>query len=401
MDRKARRGSCRRLVAVVYEVRLFDLLLLYYALFQGMACVTYYSHIPTPCLLMDISAKKVFKVLNPQNVWIPVLLGLGIVFFLFYNDPNVTADNLRLIFDAKPEGVLLSLFTLVLRHVGYAYRLRIIADGQLSWMRCIVIIILWEFASAVTPSVVGGTAVAVFILTMEGLNFGKAMAFVMVTAILDNLFFVLAAPAGMLLAPGQVFPAVEAADLQVGNSLPYFFFISYGLIALYTAIMSYGLFARPRAFKWILLKVTSWGWLNRWKHQASLYGDQIIVASAELKGKKIHYWMLIIGLTLFIWSVRYLTLNTIVASYTTVTFGEHLVIFSRQIIMWIVMLISPTPGSSGTAEYFFIPFFEEYLESYTFISAIFWRMLTYYPYLLLGAIVLPRWVKAVFFKKKA
>ncbi|MEQ9288775.1 MAG: lysylphosphatidylglycerol synthase transmembrane domain-containing protein [Cyclobacteriaceae bacterium] len=348
---------------------------------------------------MDISANKVFKVLNPKNVWIPVVLGIGIVSFLFYQDPNVTADNLRLIFDASPEGVFFSLITLILRHAGYAYRLRVITDQEISWMRCIVIIVLWEFASAVTPSVVGGTAVAVFILTMEGLNFGKALAFVMVTAILDNLFFVVAAPGVMLLAPGQVFPSVEAAELQIGDSLPYFFFISYGLIAIYTLVMSYGLFAQPRAFKWILLKCTSWKWLVKWKHKAGVYGDQIIMASAELKGKKARYWVLISLTTLFIWVSRYITLNSIVTSFAQVSFGEHLVIFSRQVIMWIVMLISPTPGSSGTAEYFFIPFFEEYLESYTFISAIFWRMLTYYPYLLLGAIVLPRWVKKVFFKK--
>lgn len=347
---------------------------------------------------MDISTQKVFKVLNPRNVWIPVVLGIGIVSFLFYNDPNVTSDNLRLIFDASEEGVFFSLFTLILRHAGYAYRLRIITDQEISWVRCIMIIVLWEFASAVTPSVVGGTAVAVFILTMEGINFGKALAFVMVTAILDNLFFVVAAPSVMLFAPGQVFPPVEAADLQIGNSLPYFFFISYGLIAIYTVVMSYGLFAQPRAFKWILLKCTSWKWLAKWKQQAGVYGDQIIMASAELKGKKAKYWVLISSITLFIWVSRYITLNSIVTSFAQVSFGEHLVIFSRQVIMWIVMLISPTPGSSGTAEYFFIPFFEEYLESYTFISAIFWRMLTYYPYLLLGAIVLPRWVKQVFFK---
>ncbi|MFY0653634.1 MAG: flippase-like domain-containing protein [Cyclobacteriaceae bacterium] len=349
---------------------------------------------------MEVNAKEVFKVLNPKNVWVPVALGLGIVGFLFYNDPNVTANNLNLIFDANSEGVFLSLITLLFRHAGYAYRLRVISDEKISWIRCIAIIVLWEFASAVTPSVVGGTAVAVFILTMEGLNFGKSIAFVMVTAILDNMFFVVAAPTVMLLAPGQVFPQVEAAELQIGKSLPYFFFISYGLIALYTVIMSYGLFAKPRAFKWILLKLTAIKWLKRWRYQASMYGDQIIMASAELKGKHIKYWVIISLTTIFIWCSRYITLNTIVTAYAEVSLGEHMVIFSRQVIMWIVMLLSPTPGSSGMAEYFFIPFFEEYLGEYTFISAIFWRILTYYPYLILGAIVLPRWIKNRFFKKK-
>ena len=348
---------------------------------------------------MKVDAQEVFKVLNPKNIWIPVLIGLGIVFLLFYYDPNVTIYNLNLIFDAKSSGVMLTLATLAIRHLGYAYRLRIISDKEISWIRCIVIIVLWEFASAVTPSVVGGTAVAIFILTMEGLNFGKSIAFVMVTAILDNMFFVVAAPTVMILASGQVFPEVEAIQLQIGNSLPYFFFISYALIAVYTFIMSYGLFAKPRAFKWILLKLTSLKWSKKWRMKASEYGDQIITASSELMGKSSKYWIPISLVTIVIWCSRYLTLNTIASAFSYVSMGDHLMIFSRQVIMWIVMLISPTPGSSGTAEYFFIPFFQEYLNEYTFISAIFWRSVTYYPYLLLGALVLPRWLKKVFSNK--
>ena len=348
---------------------------------------------------MDINSKEVFKVLNPRNVWVPIALGLGIVAFLFYNDPNVNYQNLQLVSDADQGGVLLSLLTLVFRHAGYAYRLRVISDQEISWIRCIVIVVLWEFASAVTPSVVGGTAVAVFILLAEGLNFGRSIAFVMVTAILDNLFFVVASPTVMLLAPGTVFPEVEAAKLQIGKSLPYLFFISYALIAVYTLIMSYGLFAKPRAFKWILIKTTSIRWLKKWKLRAAAYGDQIIMASNELRGKNTKYWLLISLATIFIWCSRYITLNTIVTAFAEVSVSDHIVMFSRQVIMWIIMLISPTPGSSGTAEYFFLPFYEEYLGEYTFISAIFWRALTYYPYLLLGAIVLPRWIKNRFFNK--
>ena len=37
---------------------------------------------------------KIFKTLNPNKVWIPVLFGLGIVAYLFYSDPNVSAENL-------------------------------------------------------------------------------------------------------------------------------------------------------------------------------------------------------------------------------------------------------------------------------------------------------------------
>src|SRR5690606_35051121 len=139
-------------------------------------------------------------------------------------------------------------------------------------------------------------------------------------------------------------------------------------IAVYTLIMSYGLFVRPRAFKWFLLKMTAIKYLRKWRAKANQYGDEIILASSELRGKLAGYWGKIGLATILIWCARYLMLNSLVSSYSIVDMADHMVIFSRQVIMWIVMLISPTPGSSGTAEFFFTQFFAEYLKNYTFIT---------------------------------
>ena len=100
------------------------------------------------------------------------------------------------------------------------------------------------------------------------------------------------------------------------------------------------------------------------------------------------------------WSARYLMLNTLISGFVPLDFFDHVIVFARQVIMWIVMMISPTPGSSGTAEFFYAQFFDQFLGKYTFVTSILWRLLTYYPYLILGAIFLPRWIRQVFFKKK-
>lgn len=349
---------------------------------------------------MELNSEKVSKILNPRKIWIPVLLGLGIVFYLFYSDDTVSSDTFTLIFDANLGSVLFAFLVLFARDAGYAYRIRTLTNQELTWTRSIIVIILWEFASAVTPSVVGGTAVAVFILTAEGIKFGKSMAYVLLTSILDNMFFVLAAPIVMLFTDGVIFPNIAAVDLQVGSSLKFFFIVSYVLIIINIIVMAYGLFVRPRAFKWFLIKVTSIKWLRKWKAQAGVYGDEIMLASTEMKGKKFKYWFLISLATVFVWCARYFMLNTLISAYADLSISDHLLIFSRQIVMWIVMLISPTPGSSGTAEYFFTQFFNEYLGSYTFVSSIFWRLMSYYPYLILGAIFLPKWLSKTVFKKK-
>ena len=261
-------------------------------------------------------------------------------------------------------------------------------------------IILWEFASAVTPSVVGGTAVAMFILNKEGIKMGKAIAYVMVTAILDNLFFVIAAPIILYLAQGYIFPE-KLLESQLGSSsIEAIFWISYGLYASYSLVMAAALFYKPKVFKWILIKIFSLGFLRRWKADAHEYGDQIIEASKQLYGKNYVYWLKIVGATIFVWSSRYLMLNVLISGFVTLDIFDHVIVFARQVIMWIVMMISPTPGSSGTAEYFYSEFFKEFLDIYTFVTSIVWRMFSYYPYLILGAIFLPRWLRQVFFLKK-
>ena len=350
---------------------------------------------------MDISSKKIFKTLNPNKIWIPVLIGVAIVFYLFYSDPDLTAADLKLIFKASPLPVLLAILVILARDVGYVYRIKKITNHQLSWTSSIYVIILWEFASALTPSVVGGTSVVVLVLMKEGISFGKSLAYVMLTAILDNLFFVFASPIVLLFTQEELFPNSKNLQAELGNSLPVLFIISYVLITLYTFVMFYALFIRPRGFKWILLKISSIGFLRRWRRAANQQGDEIILASQELKGMKISYWVNICMATVFIWVARYTILNCLIEAFTNLSVMNHLLVFARHLMMWVVMLISPTPGSSGSAEFFFPQFFSEFLNSYTFVTNISWRLLTYYFYLLLGAIFLPRWIKRVFFKAKS
>lgn len=349
---------------------------------------------------MKLDNKKIFQTLNPNRVWVPVIIGLGIVFAMFYFDPSITADSLKGVFDASIPWLFFAILVLFFRDFGYVYRIREITDRHLTWTRAIYVIILWEFASAVTPSVVGGTAVAIFILNKEGIKMGKAIAFVMVTAILDNLFFVIGAPIILFFAKGNIFPDSKLLETQMENSLQAIFWVSYSLYAGYSLIMALALFFRPRVFKWVLIKIFSIKFLRKWKHDAQEYGDQIIEASTQLTGKNYRYWLKIIFATIFIWTSRYLMLNALISAFVPLSWEQEIIVFARQVIMWIVMMISPTPGSSGTAEFFYAQFFTQFLGSYTFVTSIVWRLFSYYPYLILGAIFLPRWIRQVFFKKK-
>jgi uncharacterized protein (TIRG00374 family) len=59
------------------------------------------------------------------------------------------------------------------------------------------------------------------------------------------------------------------------------------------------------------------------------------------------------------------------------------------------MRVSPTPGGSGIAEYAFGELLVDFSQSALLLAslAIVWRLMSYFPYLFIGAFLLPRWLK--------
>ena len=342
---------------------------------------------------MDQNKKTILKSFSPVKILIPVLLGLAATAWLFIRDDKVS--ELRGIAQANVWWLAAALLVLVVRDAGYMYRIRSLTDKFLTWRNSIDVIMLWEFASAITPSVVGGTTIATIILNKEGIPLGKSLAYVMLTAVLDNMFFIVAAPIALLLTQGEVFPTfnLDASDVAKLKSA---FYISYSLIAVYTFAMIYALFVKPRAFKWLLLKVTSIRFLRKWRVRAFQHGNEIVWASEQLKGKDFNYWARAIISTVFVWCARYFLLNCLIAAFVDVDFGEHMLIISRNLIFWIVMLIAITPGGAGIVEMAFPSFFGLFLGGFSSIVVVLYRLITYYPYLILGSVFLPKWISKVF-----
>ena len=300
---------------------------------------------------MNLNTQKILRTLNPNKIWLPATISVGFVVYMFLSDDEFTPQKLNLIFEARYLPIVGAFSILLLKELAYIYRIRVLTNRDLSWTSSIYVIILWEFASAVTPSVVGGTAVAVFILLKEKINLGKSVAYVTLTAILDNLFFVVTAPFVVLAIGIEVFPEAVLGVRSI-------FITSYSLIGIYTLIMAFGLFWKPRLFKWLLIKITSIGFLRRWRYSAYQHGNEVVWAASLIKGKKKRYWVQIIFATIVAWLCRYLILNFLVAAYNgDLSLLDHLVLLGKHLVLWIVMLLSPTPGSSGTAEHFFMQFF--------------------------------------------
>ena len=77
-------------------------------------------------------------------------------------------------------------------------------------------------------------------------------------------------------------------------------------------------------------------------------------------------------------------------------------LYARLEAMFIVMMFSPTPGGVGFVEILFGGFLTDYVSNPTLATVVstIWRLLTYYSYLLAGAILVPAWLRKVMQQKR-
>lgn len=400
----------------------------------------------------------IIKKLNARKIVIPVVLGLAVAAFLLYLNLNDTRFepiaagecgeyvwvgsekseipdygneeefeyvgncegqyNLRTYQDTLREiewswnstfWIFMALLGMVGRDFSYMVRIRVLTHNALSWIQSFRVIMLWEFASALTPSVVGGSGVAMFILNREGIKLGRSTAIVLVSALLDELFYITMVIVVLLAVDMDMLFPVNLQRTLFGMELGTvgIFWVGYFFIVFLTTTILIAVFFVPRGFKYMLLQIFRLPFLRKWRYQVIEIGDDIITTSRELKGEPFGYWAKSFAATYASWMSRYLVVNFLILAFVTTdqgwlaTISEHLVIFARQLVMWVIMLISPTPGSSGVAEFAFSGFLQEFIPiGLVGALALLWRLISYYPYLFIGAIILPRWLRITGVQKR-
>lgn len=288
--------------------------------------------------------------------------------------------------------LILAGFLMVSRDFFYILRIRHLTNLRLNWKSATYVILLWEFASALSPGVVGGAAVAMFILNREAIPFGKATAIVIITAFMDNLFFVIMIPLVFLfIHHHDLFPVTETGSLL----LSWWFWVGFGIIAIVCLLLYLSIFKYPKLVTNFLLLVFRIPFLKRWKFIALEWGKDVEQASKEFRKQTNSFWVKTFTFTFLSWISRYLVINAILNAFISLGFTENIRILGKQLILWLFMLVSPTPGGSGVAEFAFSELLTEFSSSAILIIAlaILWRLISYFPYLFIGAILLPSWIK--------
>ncbi len=344
---------------------------------------------------MNSEQNNPLKKIKTSRVILPTLIGIGVVAWMLTKNFDVKAFDAVVFTKKSIFWLAIAAILMLTRDLGYVIRIKILTGNRLSWVQAIRIIFLWEFTSAITPSAIGGTSVAILYVNKEGITVGRSSAVVMATSLLDELYFIIMFPVLLLF--------INNSDLfAIGGGMsfknPFFVaaVVGYGLKFIWVLVITYGLFVNPRGLKWLILLIFKLPVLRRWRYGASKAGTDIIDSSKELKSQPFGFWLKSFGATFLSWTSRYWVVNALFLAFFSV--NNHFLLFARQLVMWIMMLVSPTPGGSGFTEYVFAEYLGDFLPfaGVAVLMALLWRLFTYYPYLFIGVYLFPKWIKMKF-----
>lgn len=288
--------------------------------------------------------------------------------------------------------ILIALLFMVGRDLFYIVRIRLLTHKELSWKSGFNVIMLWEFASALSPGVISGAAVAMFILNKEKIELGRATAIVFITAMMDNLFYILMIPFVFLfIDASHLFPQHSFGS----TSVEWVFWTGFSVLLLVCLFLFSSVFLLPKLPVWFLSALFSLPFLKRWKSRALQTGRSIEMSSIEMKKESFGFWLKVFAATCASWTSRYLVINALLQAFLNLGMLDQVLILGKQLVLWLFMRMSPTPGGSGIAEYAFAELLSSFSQSALLLTglAIIWRLISYFPYLFIGAFLLPRWLK--------
>jgi hypothetical protein len=328
-----------------------------------------------------------------RKLVIPILIGLATAAYFFLQQFDVQAYQ-SIHWTANSSlwlvAAVLSIFT---RLICYAYRLIVLSNYELSWRRAVQVIILWEFSSAISPGIVGGTAAALLLLAREkNIDSGKGTAIVLATSFLDVLFYVLAVPLMALwVSQAEVIP--NSIGYLSPDTIWDYFVTIYFIFLSWAVLLGFGLFFKPQKIAQFVLLFTKLPFLNRFSHKVTQWGNNLIVAAEAFRKESFWHWFKAFTGTSCAWISRFILVNCLILALGNgIAVAE---IFAKQLVMWAALMIPATPGAAGMAEWLFSGFMDVYFQNtqLTNTTAFLWRILSYWPYLFAGLLVFPVWHK--------
>ena len=347
--------------------------------------------------------QKLLNSISPSRIVLPTIIGLAVIGYIVSRQLKWDEINQINWSGHAVFWIVISIFIYAIRHILIAWRLRLLSDYEFSWKKSIELVFILEFASAVSPTNFGGSAVGFFMLIQEAISGARATAIVVYTIVADTLIFVITLPLLALFIGMRAFrPDLigEGHFDGLGTTLG----IVWLIMAVYGLLFLYGLFIQPKHLKWLLQKFASWRIFKRSKDRIQKAADDIEVTALAIKEKSWSFHAHAAWMTFLQWICRFFSITAILIAFSPdlrADLLDHIILLSRGESLYAVTAYSPTPGGSGVAELIFSRFYSDYVDqSIAVLGAIFWRTITYYPYLFLGVIIIPNWIRTIINRRR-
>ncbi len=318
------------------------------------------------------------KIINRLFLLIGIGLGLHAIFLAYTIDPK----SFELLYKIKWYYLVLITLLAVSPWLGHAIRIVMWSrwlDYPINFKSAIAIVMANDIGAAITPTAVGGGPVKIGLLVNKGMPAPKATFMVLLSATEDIIFY----GTGLVLTLLYMHDVIE----QLGQYLLKHSSILIGLcIVVATLIMGWKRI-RPGIKSMISLLPEKWQYsLSRFNAGLRHYFSDI--GQTYLDVVKTGKWRLAISIVILFyqWFTKFTILAIILISLDIpFTWFD---MYIKQWIIWMGMLVIPTPGASGGAEAAFLVLFKGNLSGdlpNLIVST--WRFFTYYFILILSVII--------------
>jgi len=272
---------------------------------------------------------------------------------------------------------------LVLRVFVGGYRLRYSSHGQLAYSSAVRGQVIWDFASNVTPSIIGGAPVAALLMARDDTRpVGEVTAIMLFAMLMDQIWFAVAV---FLLVFASVFVDVFPNSLgAIGEGFMTAYFVG---MMVWAGGFAYSTLVRPELLQALVRYIFRIRWLERFRgrvdSELANWTEQAII----LRSQPIRFYLVGLIFAATAWIFRYLFLYLVVLSVYQVP--NALQFIMRTMAMLHLALILPTPGGSGGIEGMYALFFTEPLIPKAFLAPtlLVWRFMAYYVTVAVGLVI--------------
>jgi uncharacterized protein (TIRG00374 family) len=234
-----------------------------------------------------------------------------------------------------------------------------------------------ELGAAISPPLIGGTAVKTCMLMQKGISGGTALSLTALESMEDGLFFLIMVPLALTLSSSWDLPVIQGLLSGIRHTSSRMFLA--GSVIACSAVL---VLAQPRCRN-VLMRCLPAARVA--SILGSVYRHFIQTWSAIIfNGKSV--FALTFALTAVQWIFRYSIISLLLMGLGLP--ARPVLYMALQVLVFALMSFIPTPGGAGGAEAVFYLFYRPFLAADS-IGAVTmgWRFLTFYFLLLLAAVL--------------